>query len=98
VSARDQGLTIEIVDGRVMISIGIDALIFAVKGSEMWEEQLENQRGWSIGNEDGFAQDIVAELEDEQEDGTTEVHLMFDRAIQRAFDQGSLNVSYGAEG
>lgn len=97
-SARDQGLTVEIVDGRVVISIGVGALMTAVKGSELWEEQLEDQRGWTIENEDGFAQDIVAELEDEQEDGTTEVHLMFDRAIQRAFDQGSLNVSYGNDG
>lgn len=97
-SARDQGLTTEIVDGRLVISIGINALMAAVKGSELWEEQLENQRGWSIESEDGFAQDILAELEDEQDDGTTEVHLMFDRAIQRAFDQGSLHVAYGADG
>ena len=96
--ARDQGLTTEIVDGRLLISIGIDALMIAVKGSPVWEEQEADGKGYRIENAEGFADDILRELDDEEEDGTTLVHVAFDKAIERALDQGSLNVDYGRDG
>lgn len=97
-SARDQGLSVELVDGRLVISIGVDALMVAVKGSRPWEEQEEDERGYAIADADGFAEDILRELEDEEEDGTTLVHIAIDAAIERALDQGSLNIDYGKDG
>lgn len=39
-----------------------------------------------------FAKEVCRELNEEQEDGTTPVHLLFDRAIERAFEQGAEGV------
>lgn len=97
-SLRDQGLTVELVDGRLVISIGVDALMAAVRGSRPWEEQEEDGRGYAISDVDGFADDILRELEHEEEDGTTLVHIAIDAAIARALDQGSLNIDYGDDG
>ncbi|WP_230770577.1 hypothetical protein [Sphingomonas sp. Leaf4] len=96
-TAREQGLKVELVDGRLVISIGIDALMTAVKGSPSWEQQIEDDRGWSIEQPDGFAADVVAELEREEEDGTTPVHRMLDEAFEQAIDQGSLHIDLGKD-
>lgn len=98
INTREQGLAVEIEDGRLVISIGIDALMTAVQASPTWDEQLEDERGWSITDPDGFAEDIRHELEDEEEDGTTLVHVALDAAIERAIDAGSLNIDFGKDG
>lgn len=92
---RDQGLFVEIVDGRLVISIGVDALMVAAHGSPAFEENEAGECDWKITSPDGFAEDIRHELEDEEEDGTTLIHIAIDAAIERALDAGSLNVSYG---
>lgn len=94
-SLRDQGLTLEIVDGRLVISIGVNALMVAVKGGDAWD--TDGEGGPEITSVDGFAGDILTELRDEEEDGTTLIHIAIDTAIERALDAGSLNVSYGDE-
>lgn len=94
---REQGLAVEIIDGRLFVSIGVDALMVAVKGGPTWSDQEEEERGWVISDPDGFAADIVHELEDEEEDGTTLVHVMLDAAIERAVEQGSLNIDFGKD-
>ena len=96
-NAREQGLTVGLLDGRLVISIGIDALMVAVRASPVWEQQQAEGRGWSIENADGFAEDIVAELEREQDDGTTPVHEVLDAAIEEAIEQGSLNIDLGKD-
>lgn len=93
--ARDQGLTVEIVDGRLVISIGVDALMVAAKGSPAFEEDENGEPEWTITSVNGFADDILTALTDEEEDGTTLVHIAIDAAIERALEAGSLNVSYG---
>lgn len=95
--AREQGLKVEIIDGRLNVSIGVDALMIAVKGGPTWTDQEEEERGWKITSDDGFAADIAHELQDEEEDGTTLVHIMFDAAIERAIEQGSLNIDFGED-
>lgn len=42
----------------------------------------------------GFAKEVVRELNDESEDGTTSIHLMFDAAMAAAIDNGSQCVDY----
>lgn len=42
----------------------------------------------------GFAKDIVHALNDEEEDGTTRIHSLFDAAMAEAIDQGSMHVEY----
>lgn len=91
-SARNQGLLVELVDDRLVISIGIDALMLAVVAGDDWDEDEV-----TITSPDGFAQEIVAELEREEEDGTTPVHLLIDQAVQDALDAGSLSVRYAGD-
>lgn len=92
-SARDQALVVEIVDGRLVISIGVDTLMVAAKGGDAWDDE----QGDEIENVDGFAEDILDQLLDEAEDGTTLVHIAIDTAVQQALDAGSLNIRYGSD-
>lgn len=94
---REAGLDVSIVGGRLVISIGVDALMVAVKGGPAWSDQEEEERGWKITSAEGFAADIARELQDEEEDGTTLVHVALDAAIERAIDQGSLNIDLGKD-
>ena len=91
-SARDQALTVEIEGGRLVISIGVDALMIAVEGGDDWLE------GWKILDADTFASEIADALENnEQEDGTTDIHLAIDKAATYAIENGSEAVSLDGE-
>ena len=82
-SPREQPLTIEIIDGRVVISIGIDALMTAAAaGDDFVDDELV------ITDADAFAASIVFGLEDEMEDGTTGIHLAIDKAVEWAIEYG----------
>lgn len=95
VSARDEGLSVDLIDGRLVISIGVDALMVAVRSGNAWFDTFGEEQGYSIDDADGFADDIRHELEREDEGGTTLVHVAIDAAIVRALDEGSLNINYG---
>lgn len=83
-SAREQGLAVEIVGDRLVISIGIDALMTAVRGGDDWDEDAE------IIDADSFAVEIANLLEsEEQEDGTTDLHLAIDNAAMAAVEHGT---------
>lgn len=76
-------LNIEIKDNKVIISIGLEELIFAVQ---------QEIKDFKITNKKGFIKHIVNELENEEEDGTTLVHKLFDEAANNAIENGSDNV------
>ncbi|NIJ07264.1 hypothetical protein FHS31_000860 [Sphingomonas vulcanisoli] len=83
-SERDQALTVAVEDGRLVISIGIDTLMIAAQGGNDWVE------GTEILDADAFAAEIADRLEnEEQEDGTTDIHLAIDRAVLLAIENGS---------
>lgn len=88
---RSQALEVDIEDGRLVISIGVDTLLVAARGGDTWPDDEE----FAVTNVDGFADDIRHELVGEEEDGTTLVHIAIDTAVERALDAGSLNVTYG---
>lgn len=76
---KDKPLNIEIKDGELVISIGINTLAFAAKHHRDWPEGME------IKNCLKFAKHIVGELNNnEDETGATLIH--------RAFDEAALNV------
>lgn len=92
-SARDQTLTVEIVDDRLVISIGIDALMIAARAADDWDEDAE------IIDPDAFAAEIARHLEnDEDDDGTTQLHLAFDAAVMAAVEAGSEAVQWPGDG
>lgn len=86
----NKALKVQIVNGELVISIGISTLCFAIDHApEMWNEKEDKPR---ITDEAGFARDILEQLTREEEDGTTPVHRMFDAAAARAIEYGSANV------
>ena len=83
-SDRNQQIEIIITDGILNISIGVDLLVHAVtNGSDFWDEV-----SLKVTDNDLFVAAIAHELELEQEDGTTLVHLMFDKAAENAVENG----------
>ena len=94
VTAREQPLTIEIVDGRLVVSIGVDALMTAVRGGDDWDDET-----MAVVDADVFAAEIAHSLEhNEQEDGTTDIHLAIDRAALDAIEGGSEAVRLVGDG
>lgn len=88
IGEREQGLAVGIEGNRLVISIGINALMTAVKGGDDWPDAE-----YRIVNADMFAADIATGLEQEEEDGTTDIHLAIDKAALWA-----LEMSEGVEG
>lgn len=83
-SPRDQQLQIEIVDGRLVISIGVDLLVGAVL-----ECPAIDSGEFEVADVDVFAREIAIELEAERsDDGTNLVHQAFDRAAELAIEDG----------
>jgi hypothetical protein len=78
--SKDKPLTVEIVDGVLNISLGIDILCLATQ-SEIYD--------FKIVDNNGFSNDIINELLSEEEDGTTLVHRMLDEAANNAIENGS---------
>lgn len=79
-------LTIEIIDGVLNISIGLEQLAFAVEhGPDWYGDYKVDPEG-----EDYFAfgASVKTALEWEEEDGTTYVHLLLDKAVNHALEQG----------
>jgi hypothetical protein len=85
-------LTVELVGDRLVISIGIDTLAFAARHSDYanpWnDERNDFVSAFTITDERVFAHEVARALKDEEEDGSTLVHAMLDRAIENAVENG----------
>ncbi len=79
---RNQQLQVEIKDGRLEITIGVDLLCFAV-------EHGPGMDWLTITDNDVFANEIKSALLTEEEDGSTPVHKMLDAAATEACEQGA---------
>lgn len=78
-------LTVKVVDGELRISVGLDALAFAIKYQDDWPE---NYLPDPSNNYKLFGSSIINALSEEDEDGTTRVHRMLDSAAEYALEQG----------
>lgn len=74
-----------VIDDKIEISIDIDALPQIVFGS-CCAGGVEGL--WKVTDPAIFAKEVCRALNDEREDGTTRVHMMFDGAFNYAIDQG----------
>lgn len=74
-------LTVEIKDECLSITVGVKTLAFAITHNPELKLNVTDAKG--------FAQDVLHELQREQEDGTTPVHLLLDKAADEAAEQGS---------
>lgn len=87
----DQLLRVELIDGRLVISIGVGLLAFAVQatGASGWPH------GFYINDPEIFAAGIVTALKQEAEDGTTPVHRILDAAAVEALEMGEEGAEEG---
>lgn len=90
---RDQGLVVEIVNGVLSITIGVDTLCHAVKMG--MESQFYGGEGEiTFTNPDVFAQAVMNALTYEEEDGATPLHAVFDAAAIEACEQGCEGIEF----
>lgn len=87
----DKPLTVSVENGVLSISIGIGLLAFAV--------QAPDATGWPsdfyIADIREFGREFAAELRREEEDGTTPVHRLFDKAATDLLETGAASVEEG---
>lgn len=86
---RDQPLKVFIKNEVLTISIGVKTLAWCAENPP---DDTDFDNDVKIVSARGFAKDVAIELLDEEEDGTTPVHLMFDKVIENAINQGSEHV------
>ena len=81
---KDQTLAVDVKDGKLIISIGISALAFAIKNGANFVNET-----FDITDEEGFAKDIADALEADDGAGDTPVHALLDQAAMTAVENGS---------
>ena len=85
---KDTPLRIQIIDGSLVLSIGIATLAFS---AELQDEHY-GFRELTVVNQVEFAKDVLRELNSEEEDGSTLITAVLDKAILNAIEQGSIAV------
>lgn len=80
---KNQPLRVQIVRGRICISVGIETLAYC-------QNQCLNMGEFCVTESKVFAEEMVQALKKEEEDGTTLVHELFDAAGKNVFEQGGL--------
>jgi hypothetical protein len=90
---RDQQLKVKIADGRLILSIGIDVLC----GATEYGVQQYFTGDVKITDNDQFAAELCRELGNEEEDGSTLVHRMLDKAASTAIENGANGVTVDGE-
>jgi hypothetical protein len=82
---KKRELTVRIERGEVVIRIGIDTLKVATElALHMETTKVTDLKTW--------ARSVVSELDREEEDGSTLVTRMFDKAYYNAMDQGDAGI------
>lgn len=76
-------------DGAIVIRVLVNSLQDVIEGT--WATGNLDVR-YKLTNPEDFAKDLVLELNDEDEEGTTPIHRLFDKAMSRAIDQGAFGV------
>lgn len=96
-----QALSVEIVGGRLVISIGVNTLCDAVRQGAYFERLVLNpetghfdEHRLSFTDKAAFAESVLHALKRETESGETEVHRMFDRAAEHAFEFGGEGIAF----
>lgn len=85
--AEPTGAKAEIRGGQIVISIAIDALPLILSGAVAAGDLIHHN--FKITDAQVFAKELVGALNNENEIGTTPIHLTFDRAMVYAIEQGA---------
>ena len=97
----DAPLSVKVTDGRLVISIGISTLAFAAQECNYCYsyDQTVNDFVHHMKVTDPllFAKELVTELQEEDEEGTTSVHLMIDKAVEQAVENGARGFNWDGQ-
>jgi hypothetical protein len=92
----DAPLAVHVVDGRLVIEIGIEVLADAFNHSLYATPYSNKHRDWvprmRVSDPLEFAKEVALELQNEEEDGATRVTKLLDRACRAAVEDGALGV------
>jgi hypothetical protein len=92
---KDRPLTVQIEEEELVLRIGVDTLAWACEHCPKLEDDWFDPT-YKVTDPAGFARDVLRELEREEEDGTTAVHVLLDAVIVEAIDRGSCAVEESA--
>lgn len=81
-------------DGSIVIRVPLHVLQTVVDGA--WVLASLDKR-YLLTDIPAFAKEFINQLNDEDEEGTTAIHKMFDRCIERAIDQGAEGIEEDPE-
>jgi len=86
---KNQPLVVEIKNGRLEMSIGVDCLLFGIEyGLEMRAEEFE------VTDKDKWLREIVDAIQIEEEDGSTVIHKAIDSAALQAIENGAEGIEF----
>ena len=95
----DQPLSCKVEGDELVIRIGIGTLAWAAQSERrdtpFWVyewEKAEYVPRWKIINNSEWAKDVVREINREEEDGSSLLTNLLDKASENALDQGSIAV------
>jgi hypothetical protein len=89
---KDQLLNAEIKDGKLTVSIGVEALeIAASVGRSFGMGEVE------ITDTDAFLAELPRYIRSEEEDGSTRFHRMIDECVSEMIENGETGVRYEDE-
>ena len=98
-SKKDAVMNCKISKGKLVVEIGIGTLAFAFENSDYnnpWDTtENKNIKQDSVANKKMFAEDVVRELLEEAEDGSSMLTKLFDDACQKAVENGSIGIKDG---
>lgn len=89
--ARGEPLAVSVIDGRLVVSIGVATLANALEWSpdlEAYDKATDSYERPTVTDPEQLAKDIASALCQEEEDGTTPVHRLLDKAAATALEWG----------
>lgn len=96
---EDQPLFVGIEDGQLVVRIGINILAFAAERCPLLARvtagDINTPPYARVIDKKLLAEDVLLAIAHEEEDGATPVHVLFDKAILEAYEQGSLAFGEG---
>ena len=97
----DQRLSAKVEDGELVIRIGINTVAWAFdhdpENNVYDEKKAEYVQAAKVLDAAEFANDVVIEMTNEEEDGTTPLDLFLDKMCRKAANQGSAAIAESGE-
>ncbi|MBE3065158.1 MAG: hypothetical protein IMZ69_09100 [Spirochaetes bacterium] len=90
-------MTVGIARGELVIRIGIETLAFCTDECSEFYNSEKDRSDVKVTDPDEWAKDVVRELEREEEDGSSPLTDLLERAMSDAVDQGSTAVELAAD-